>query len=259
MGQMKVADVARTAALLKKLIEKVDTNKDGSVSNGDVRAISPRSPRDPNVVPRQADLKSAVHGAQRYAQSKGSTSVAAVKKAVDEIAAAVKKADRDGDGVVSEAEYRSLATLAAKRFVDFGQVHAKDKTTDFKLEPQRDTPRPKFRWTGTIPEVTTSLLMAHSDRQNDSWWPSWGSPEKTPSRFVISKAEAEAMVKALEPLYASRQKGVITELSSRSQQSRFGCVSVDAKARAVFEQYADRLGVRGLTFGSPAAPKLPSS
>lgn len=258
MGQMKVADVTRTATLLKKLIEKADTNKDGSVSNGDVQAISPQHPRDPAVVPRQADLKSAIHGAQRYAQSKGSTSVSAVKKAVDEIAAAVKKADKDGDGVVSEAEYKSLATLAAKRFVDFGQVHAKDKPTDFKLPPQRDTPRPRFSWSGTVPEVTTSLLMAYSDRQNDNWWPSWGSPAKTPSRFVISKAEAEEMVKALEPLYASRQKGVLTELSGRSQHSTFGCVSCDPQARAVFERYATRLGVQGLTFGSPSAPKMPA-
>lgn len=258
MGNMKVSDVTRTATLLKKLIAKADTNKDGAVSNGDVKAISPEHPRDPAKVSRQAGLRSAIHGAQRYAQSKGSTTVKSVQKAVDDIAAAVKKADKDGDGKISDTEYRSLATLAAKRFVDFGQVHAKDKVTDFKLEPQREQPLPRFSWSGTPQEVTSSLLMAYSARQNDSWWPSWGSPDKGPARYVLSKAEAEAMVKALEPLYASRQKSVIAELAARSAVSKFGCVSCDAGARRVFEAYAQGLGVSGLTFGSPAAPKMPN-
>lgn len=131
--------------------------------------------------------------------------------------------------------------------------------TDFTLEPQHDTPRPRFKWSGSVPEVTSSLLMAHSDRQNDNWWPSWGSPVKgSPSRFALSKKEAEEMVKALGPLYESRQKGVITELAGRTQQSEFGCVACDAGARAVFEAYARKLGVTGLTFGAPAAPKMPS-
>ena len=203
MGSIKVSDVSKTAALLKKLVAKADSNKDGAVSNGDVLAISPHHPRDPNLVPRQAELRSAIHGAQRYAQSKGSTSVQSVQKAVDELAAAVKKADKDGDGVVSEAEYRSLATLAAKRFVDFGQKYGTDKVSDFQLAPQVDTPRPPFKWSGTIPEVTSSLLMAYSARQNDNWWPSWGSPVRG-------------------------------------------------------SPYARSLGVTGLTFGSPAAPKRPS-
>ncbi len=259
MGNMKVSDVTRTATLLKKLIAKADTNRDGAVSNGDVAAISPQHLRDPALVPRQQDLRNAIHGAQRYAQSKGSTSVKSVQQAVDTIAAAVKKADKDGDGIVSDSEYKSLATLAAKRFVDFGQVHAKDKVTDYTLAAPREERLPRFSWSGSPLEVTTSLLKAFSDRQNDNWWPSWGSPDRSsPSRFVVSKKEAEAMVKALEPLYASRQKAVIIELASRSGASVFGCVSCDPGARSVFKAYAARLGVTGLTFGSPAAPKMPN-
>ncbi len=116
------------------------------------------APRDPAVVPRQQDLRSAIHGAQRYGQSKGSTSVKSVQDAVDTIAAAVKKADKDGDGVVSDSAYKSLATLAAKRFVDFGQVHAKDKVTDTGFSFTPSSMRPSSR-SGSLSAPRRSRLQ----------------------------------------------------------------------------------------------------
>ena len=66
------------------------------------------------------------------------------------------------------------------------------------------------------------------------------------------------MVKALEPLYASRQKSVLADLAGRTATSNFGCVACDADARVVFKAFARTLGVTGLRFGSPPPPQMPS-
>lgn len=258
MSKMKVADVARTASLLKRLVAKADTNKDGAVRAPEITRISPHHPRDPKASARQAELKSALHGAQRFAMSKGSVTVASIQQAVDDIAARVKAADKDRDGVISETEYAALATVAARRFVDFGQRHARDKVSDFTLAPQQEAPAPRFDWRGSAQAVCSSLLNAFSTRGNDNFWPEWASQGRGPSRYVLTQAEARKMVEALGPLYASRQKAVLTELASRTAQSTFGCVACNAGAAAVLEAYAQRLGVQGLTFGSPSAPRMPS-
>jgi hypothetical protein len=258
MPKMKAADVARTASLLKRLAVKADTNKDGALRNPEITQLSPYSPRDPRSNTPNADLKSALHGAQRFALSRGEATVEAIHRAIDEIAQRVKAADRDGDGLVSEREYAALATVAAQRFVDFGEKHATAKVSDFKLEPQRETTPPRFDWRGTPGQVCSSLLNAFSEAKNDNFWPEWASPAKGASRYVLTQAEAKKMVEALEPLYASRQKSVLTELARRTLTSEFGCVSCSAGARAVFDAYAQRLGVQGLQFLSPGAPRVPA-
>ena len=48
---------------------------------------------------------------------------------------------------------------------------------------------------------------------------------------------------------------LIAELAKRTLVSKVGCVSVTPTARKVFEKYAQGLGVRGLKFKSPAAPR----
>jgi hypothetical protein len=100
--------------------------------------------------------------------------------------------------------------------------------------------------------VCTSLLNAFSERKNDNF----GGPEG-PSRYVLATGEATKMVAALKPLYPARQKAVLTELARRTLVSEIGCVAVTSGARAVFEKYARDLGVTGLQFKSPNAPKLP--
>lgn len=256
MAGLKVSDVSRAATLLKKLVDRADTNKDGAVRAGEIASISPGNPRQPHVE-AQADLRSAMHGVQRFAQGKGSVAVPSIKKAVDEISKRVKEADRDGDGVLSEAELKRLDTVAAQRFAGFARKHAAKKPDDFTLAPQREPKPPRFDWSGTPKQVCTSLLNAYSDRKNDNYWPDWGSPTGGPSRYVLTETEAKKMVKALEPLYPSRQKAVLAELASRTARSEFGCVSCNAGARAVFEAWARRASVSGLSFGSPRAPTMP--
>lgn len=257
MPRLKLTDVTRSASLLKKLVEKADTNKDGAVRSGEVAALSPNQTRG-NPAPPQLQLRSAIDGARRFAMSKGSVEVPDIQKAVDEIARRVKAADKDGDGFLSDAEQNALDTVAAKRFVAFAAEHKNSKVGDFTFAPQRTPRPPPFSWAGTPSQVCSSLLNAFSDRKNDNFWPDWGSPTKGASRYVLSKAEAQKMVTALTPLYASRQKAVVAELAARSAKSEFGCVSFDAGARAVFTAYAAQLGVQGLKFESPGAPKMPS-
>ena len=257
MTTLKLSSVRKSATLLKKLIEKADTNKDGAIRTREIDSIASPNPRIPTT-PQQSDLRSALHGVQRYAMSKGSVAVPDLKKTVDEFAKRVKAADKDQDGVLSEAEYRALASLGEKRFVDFASRQSDAKVSDFKLEPQRAPSAPRFSWSGTPQQVCSSLLNAYSNPRNDNFWPSWGSPDKGASRYVLTKTEATKMVDALKPLYASRQKSVLKELSARTERSAFGCVSCDAGAKAVFAAYAKDLGVQGLKFLSPAAPRMPA-
>lgn len=257
MPKLKLTDVTRSAVLLKKLVEKADTNRDGAIRSGEVTALSPAANRG-NPSPPQLQLRSAIDGARRFAMSKGSVEVADVKKAVDELAARVKAADKDGDGFLSEKEQQSISTVGARRLVGFARAHAGSKVSDFTFQKPRPSKPPPFNWSGPPSQVCASLLNAFSNRKNDNFWPEWGSPTPGASRYVLSKAEAEKMVNALTPLYASRQKAVLTELAGRSEKSEFGCVAFDPSARAVFERYAASLSVSGLKFGAPSAPKMPT-
>jgi len=254
MSNVKIKDVSRGATLLKKIIERSDRNLDGAVRGSEVVGIKPKN--CPTTGPKWGVAQQAAQGVQKFAQSKGSVTVEDVKKAVDEVAKRVKAADLDGDGFLSDAEAKKLTSLAEKRFANFVANHAGDSIDDFEIPPQKEAKRPSFKWSGTPAEVCTSLLNAYSDPKNDNFWPSWAG--KGASRYVVKSAEAKEMVKALEPLYTSRRKAVLTELSNRTLDSHFGCVSCDAGARAVFEKLAKELGVTGLEFKSPVAPKVPA-
>jgi hypothetical protein len=257
MASLKASDVTRGATLLKRLVDRADTNLDGAIRTGEVDSIAPPNPRLPRTR-RQNDLRSALDGVRRYSIAKGSAKVTDLKKTVDLFARRLKATDANKDGQLSDTERKSLSTMGERRFADFVAHQAGAKVSDFKLAPQRTPQAPRFSWKGTPAQVTSSLLQAFSDSKNDNFWPRWGSPGKGAARYVLTRAEANKMVKALEPLYATRQQAVIAELASRTQASEFGCVSCDAGARAVFAAYAGRLGVAGLTFGSPSAPKMPA-
>lgn len=260
--RFKVSDVGRTASLLKKLVEKSDVNRDGAVRWREARwGVDPQQGVGISSKKKPADKltpAAAIESAMRFAQAKGSSEVKDIKKSIDEIARRVKAGDKDGDGFISDQEHRKLKTGAENSFVRFGKSYAGHKVTDFNLPTPHQGKLPSFSWKGTPQQVCTSLLKAFSDRKNDNFWSSWAGGDGGPSRFVLTQTEARKMVDALQPLYASRQKAVLTELAARTLKSEFGCVSVNAGARAVFEKYASDLGVTGLKFKSPAAPKQPA-
>lgn len=256
MPNFKVSDVSRAASLLKKLVEKSDVNRDGAVRGAEGGSVTPKRMPATNI--KRLGPGHAVTSVQRFALSKGSAQVKDIKKAVDEVAKRVRAGDKDQDGFISESELKKLSTVAERTFVMFGRDFAHKSLEDFNLPAPREPKAPRFSWKGTPAEVTSSLLDAYSDRKNDNFWPSWSGSGPGPSRYVLTDAEAKKMVKALEPLYPSRQKAVLSELARRTERSTFGCVSVNAAARKVFESYAARLGVADLEFKSPAAPKMPA-
>jgi hypothetical protein len=255
--RFKVSDVGRTASLLKKLVEKSDVNQDGAVRWREARwGVDPKNGRGITSKKNPRDYfttAQAIESAMRFSQSKGSSEIGAIKKSIDEIARRVKAADQDGDGIINDSEHRKLKTGAENTFVRFGQEYAGDKLADFNLPATHQAKLPSFSWKGTPKQVCTSLLNAYSERKNDNFWSNLG-----PSRFVLTQTEAKKMVDALKPLYPSRQKAVLTELAARTLKSEFGCVSCNAGARSVFEKLARDLGVSGLQFRSPAAPKQPA-
>lgn len=247
-NRLKISDVPRVATLLKKLVEKSDVNQDGAVRSREARMgiTSKKKPNDPHP-PSEA-----IYYAMLFSQHRGSTEIKDIKKSIDEIAKRVKASDRDGDGFVAEGEQGSAATGVETSFVTFGARFGGHNLSDFNLPTQHQGQLPRFSWKGTSAEVCSSLLLAFSDRKNDNFLGNEG-----PSRFVLTQGEAQKMVAALKPLSAPRQKAVLTELASRTLVSKEGCVSVNAGARAVFEQFASDLGVHGLKFKSPAAPRAP--
>lgn len=258
--RFKVSDVGRTATLLKKLVEKADVNKDGAVRWREARyGGDTGTPITPKKKVRNARAPGeAIEAAVRFTQTRGSSEVKEIKKSIDEISRRVKAGDKDKDGFISDQEHRQLKSGAESAFVFFGKSYAGHKLTDFNLPAQREARPPAFSWKGTPQQVCTSLLRAFSDRKNDNFWASWATSDSGPSRFVLTQAEAKKMVDALQPLYPARQKAILTELAGRTLESKFGCVSCNAGARAVFEKYATDLGVPGLSFKSPAAPKQPA-
>lgn len=252
---LKVTDIARTAKLLKQLVKASDVNQDGAVRWREAlwgvdpqkgEGISLKKKRNVRIQPNQA-----VHSMVRFAQGTGTKEIPEINKAIDELARRVKAGDKDQDGFISENEASKLSTGGESAFVQFGHSYAKSKLSDFVLPQTHKGSLPPFRYSGTIKEVTTSLLNAYSTRANDNFGA--GSP----SRYVISAPEAKAMVKALEALYPARQAAVLKELSKRTQKSFVGCVGVMAGAKTVFEKYAASLDLPSLTFKNPKAPPSP--
>jgi hypothetical protein len=259
MSKVKVSDLTRSAALLKKLVDASDVNKDGALRWKEALwGVDPKkragiSPKRKKAGRDSITPAEVVNSVMRFSQVKGSSEITQVKKAIDELTQRARGRDKDKDGFISDAEQRRGTSGAEQAVIRFAGAFAHDSLDDFNLPVQHETRLPRFSWTGTTKEVCSSLLNAYSERKNDN---SWGMGDG-PSRYVLSTGEAQKMVKALEPLYASRQKAVLTELARRTEKSEFGCVSVTAGARGVFEKYAAKLQVTGLEFKSPAAPKAP--
>jgi hypothetical protein len=254
----KVSDIAKTASLLKKLIDASDVNSDGAVRLKEARygdklnglGIQPKKPTaaQKNTAGPGATLEAVV----RFSQANGSSEIPALKKTIDELAKRARAADRDGDGFINDNEQRAMSSGAEQSFVRFGAAYSNLKITDFILPTKHTGTLPKFSWAGTPDKVCTSLLNAFSERKNDNFWDGRGV-----SRYVISAAEAKKMVEALAPLYPARQKAVLEELAKRTLKSEFGCVFVSPDAVPVFKKLAADLGVTGLQFKAPKPPPAP--
>lgn len=249
MANLKLSDVRHGASLMKKLIPKSDLNQDGAIRGSDYSRLAEHGV--------DGELIHALEGLGNQAKSKGGPSVVRMKEAVDEFSRRAKALDLDGSKTLSPTELKKTKSDGERRFLDFC-VWAKSKDlSDFDL-PKASAPyKPKFKWTGTPAEVCTSLLRAHSSPGNDNQWPHWGSgPNPGPSRYVIDGKEAKEMVKALKPLYLSRQKAVLSELASRTESSSFGCVSPTNAGKSVLLAYAAELGI-DIELHQPAAPAIP--
>lgn len=248
MANIKLSDVRHGVGLMKQVVARADLNKDGAVRGSDMRRLG-----EAGV---DAQVRSALEGTVNFAKSKGGPSVSNMKKAVDEFGRRAKAIDLDGNKLISPEEYKKTKSDAERRFLSFC-VWAKSKSlADLDL-PQPTAPKkPKFKWSGTAEEVCTSLLRAHTNSGNDNFFPHWGSgPNPGSSRYVIDGSEAKEMIAALQPLYVSRQKAVLTELAKRTEGSFFGCVSPTNAGKKALTAYAEALGL-DLTFGQPAAPNL---
>ena len=259
MPNIKVADVGPAAALLKQLVERSDVNRDGAVRWEEARwgvdrmkglGISLKTGEGS----RGSLVPQAVESMVRFTQgTTRSSQIGDIKDAITELTRRVRAGDRDKDGFLSEPEQRRFTTGGEGQLAAFTGRYGKRKLSDFNLPVQHDTRLPRFSWTGSTAQVTTSLLNAYSERKNDNFWGRSGGA----SRYVLSANEAKQMVAALRPLYLGRQRSVLTELSSRTLESKFGAVSVTPGARTVLAAYARELNVTGLRFLSPKAPPAP--
>ncbi|MBX7097152.1 MAG: hypothetical protein K1X89_05540 [Myxococcaceae bacterium] len=257
MAKLKLTDITRGAALLKKAIDKADLNADGAVRTSDLEKLrqhlqTPQNSRG-NWWTKDDDasrLYYAVRGAAEFAtRLSGSREVRDVKAAVEELKTRARAADTDGDGFLEDAEVKKLRNVSDKSFLAFVAAYKGRTSADLDFPEVKPARAPRFDWKGTPAEVTQSLLDACSKRSNDNFWPGNGKP----SRYNLGVDEAKAMVDALQPLYRNRQQAVLRELARRSSSSDFGCVAPTDAAAKVLQTLATSLGLT-LTFGQPAAP-----
>ena len=257
MPSIKLTDVSKAAALLKKVAEKADLAKDGTLSREEIRYLGQAArgaAKDPKTL-------AALQGAHGHGRATGPQPLADLKKSIDDLKARVRAADKDGDGVLSEAEQRRLKTNGERGLLGFVGVAKSRDVSDFTMPAPPPEHRPRFKWSGTPAEVCQSLLAAFSLRSNDNHWPSWGVPQEQrgmSARYVIDTAEAKEMVQALKNLYPARQKSVLAELARRTERTAFGCAAVTPKAKPIFDAYAKSLGLQALKFGNPGAPSMPA-
>jgi hypothetical protein len=259
MPNVKLADVNRSAALLKKIVARADLNKDGAIRDGDMRQIREHLGVAPKTSGRWLtpedgpQLVAGINSAVGRAKSRGGPQLEKIYAAIDDFKALAKAADVDKNGQLDPVEQKRLRTGGEKQFMNFVNWSKSKTMSDIDLPEQHAFAKPKFKWSGTPQEVCQSLLAAHSDPKNDNFWPDWGG--KGAARYVLSAAEANEMTTALAPLFPARQKAVLTELAKRTGAVEFGCVSPDNAAKKVLEKYADSLGLK-LVFKQPAAPKI---
>jgi hypothetical protein len=257
MPSLKLTDVTKAASLLKKVVDRADVLKDGALSREEIRYLG----QEAKGVTKNPATLAALQGAHGFGRATGPQPLADVKRSIDDLKARVRAADKDGDGVLSEAEQRKLKTAGERSLLGFVGVAKNHQVSDFAMPAPPPEHRPRFKWSGTPAEVAQSLLAAFSVRSNDNHWPTWGTPyEKRgmSARYVIDAAEAKEMVQTLKNLYPARQKSVLTELAGRTAQSGFGCAAVTPKAKPLFDAYAKSLGVSSLKFRNPAAPTMPA-
>lgn len=259
MAKLKLSDVSKGAALLKRAVDKADLNKDGAVRTSDLEKLrlhlqNPTNSRG-NWWTGDSDasrLYSAVRGAVELStRISKSRELSDVKAAVDTLETRAAGADKNGDGALDDAEQKALRNVSDKAFLEFVAAYKGRSPKDLDFPDARATTRPRFNWKGTPAQVAQSLLDACSERKNDNFWPGGG----TPSRYNLGVDEAKAMVKALEPLFPSRQRSVLRELERRSSSSDFGCVNPTDAAAKMLENHAASLGV-SVQFGQPSAPKF---
>ena len=257
MPGIKLTDVTKAASLLKKVVDRADVMKDGTLSREEIRYLGQAA----KGVTKDPATLAALQGAHGFGRATGPQPLADVKKSIDDLKARVRAADKDGDGVLSEAEQKKLKTAGEKSLLGFVGVAKNHQVSDFTMPAPPPESRPAFKWSGNPAEVAQSLLAAFSIRSNDNHWPMWGTPyEKRgmSARYVIDVSEAKEMVQALKNLYPARQKSVLTELAGRTATSVFGCAAVTPKAKPLFDAYAKSLGLSSLDFKNPAAPTMPS-
>ncbi|MCK6547135.1 hypothetical protein L6R52_14895 [Myxococcota bacterium] len=236
--------------MAKSLVAKSDINSDGAIRAGDVSKISAESKT--KAMDAYVGLLDQL---RRTAAKDGGPTTANVQKAVDTAVKKLKQRDKDGSGALEDAEQVRSMTALETRMVQFASSAKGKKVSNFALPEPYVVRPPRFRWTGTVSEVATSLLNAYSKPANDNFFPVRVEPgQPRASRFVVNGAEARTMVTALKKLYLSRQKSVLRELASRTLSSAYGCVSPTDSGKKIFLDYAKDLGL-DLDFQQPAAPQ----
>ncbi len=124
MGSVKIDDMRRSIPLLQKVIDAANVDQNSTLSDSEEQRVRIRD----NFVTRDTISK-----AFRAVWHDDPT----VAEAVDKLEGAVrsaKRADRDNDGFLSEAEGANASALA-RQLATFASLHVDKKLTDFKVKP----------------------------------------------------------------------------------------------------------------------------
>jgi hypothetical protein len=248
MANLKLTRADAGAKLLKKLIEKADVApKDGTVKAREATKAG-QTKDDGNI------LLNALRAEVAAAKNLGDMTVGGVKKAIDKALKDLKSLDKDGSGSLDDTEIKRAKNKSTKALIDFAQKYGASKESSFDFGSVQ-TPTPNkgtFTPVGTPTQVADRVTRFYNSGANDNYWPTGRS------RYVISKQEGAAIVKAIGSWKPALAKAVLQEISGRVLAGGLNSIYIEPDGQAAFKALAKKVGAPGLGFNGPKdAPKFP--
>ncbi|MBK7556262.1 MAG: hypothetical protein IPI55_17190 [Flavobacteriales bacterium] len=253
---IRKSEINAAASLLKRLVDKADVNKDGSLTPRDLNTAAGK----PKTAKRYEHMDVSTFEALKLTvgggKSAGKQDNVGLKEIIDDAKVRALALDRDGNGVLSAAEGSRRTTNLAKALMEFARNHAGDKVADFKfgkLEEPGFRPARPFTPRGNAEQVANAVVKHFDNWNNNNRWPGGFT-----SRVVMGPDESKLVLAEIEKLSPARAKAVLTRISESIHSGAPGLMYVTPEALRQWDRVAARLGVPDLDFkGARTAPGFP--
>jgi hypothetical protein len=195
---IRKSEINAAASLLKRLVDKADVNKDGSLTPRDLNTAAGK----PKTAKRYEHMDVSTFEALKLTvgggKSAGKQDNVGLKEIIDDAKVRALALDRDGNGVLSAAEGSRRTTNLAKALMEFARNHAGDKVADFKfgkLEEPGFRPARPFTPRGNAEQVANAVVKHFDNWNNNNRWPGGFT-----SRVVMGPDESKLVLAEIEKL-----------------------------------------------------------